>query len=200
MSPRALSLRFASLSALPLAVIAAAAVLASCAVDPVHNAAVNALGGEISGVPQGEYHRAGQPCTTCHGALGPAKTTFTIAGTVFYGPKKAIGVDNVQIIMVDSLNSSFTAYTNCVGNFFVAPEQWKPSFPVLVQISKDGTTRGMQSHIGREPSCANCHKDPPYYDSQGHIHLVDQAVEDQNTYKPPACPVNPVQTGNGSAQ
>ena len=200
MSPRALSLRSALLSVLPLAVIGAAAVLASCAVDPVHNASVNALGGEISGVPQGEYHRAGQPCTTCHGPLGPAKTTFTIAGTVFYGPKKAIGVDNVQVIMVDSLNSSFTAYTNCVGNFYVAPEQWKPAYPVLVGIAGGGARADMISHIGREASCANCHKDPPYYDSQGHIHLVSQAVEDMNAYTPPACPVNPVQTGNGSAQ
>ncbi len=182
-----------------VAAIGGAVALASCALDPVHNASVNALGGEINGVPQGEYHRAGQPCTVCHGANGPAKTTFTMAGTIYYGPTKAIGVDNVQVIMVDSLNSSYTAYTNCVGNFFVAPEQWKPSFPVLVKIAGGGAQAGMISHIGREPSCSNCHKDPPYYDSQGHIHLVSQAVETQSAYTPPACPVNPVQTGNGGA-
>ena len=190
-------------ASVPSAVLALAMggtiALASCALDPVHNAAVNALGGEINGVPQGEYHRAGQPCTVCHSSEGPAKTTFTVAGTIFYGPTKAIGVDNVQVNMVDSLNSTFTAYTNCVGNFFVAPEQWKPSFPILVSIAANGTSARMISHIGREASCSNCHKDPPYYDSQGHIHLVNQTVENMNAYTPPACPVNPVQTGNGSA-
>jgi len=183
----------------PLLLIVAAAAV-SCAMDPVHNAAVNALGGEIAGVPQGEYHRAGQPCTTCHSSLGPAKTTFTVAGTIFYGPTKSIGVDNAQVILVDSLNSSYIAYTNCVGNFFVTPEQYNPAFPIRVQVSQGGVTVGMQSHIGREPSCANCHKDPPYYDSQGHIHLVSQQVEDMNAYNPPPCPVSPVQTGVGGAK
>jgi hypothetical protein len=192
MHPRAQS-RFASLTL--TGAVVAAITLASCGLDPVHTAAVNALGGELAGVPQGEYHRAGQPCTTCHGPLGPAQTTFTMAGTIFYGPTKAIGVDNVQVLMVDSLNSNYTAYTNCVGNFFVTAQQWNPAFPVLVQIASNGALAQMQSHIGRETSCSNCHKDPPYYDSQGHIHLVLQAVEDQNLYTPPACPVNPVQTG-----
>jgi hypothetical protein len=182
---------------LSLGMAVALSVASACAMDPVHSSAVNALGPEVNGVPEGEYHRAGQPCTTCHSDLGPAKTTFTMAGTVFYGPTKAIGVDNVQVIMVDSLDSSFTAYTNCVGNFFVTPEQWKPSFPVLVKIAANGTQVGMISHIGRETSCANCHKDPPYYDSQGHIHLVSSQIEAMNQYNPPQCPVNPVQTGNG---
>jgi hypothetical protein len=178
----------------------AIAGVAACAMDPVHTAAVNALGPEVAGVPTGEYHRAGQPCTTCHSDLGPAKTSFTMAGTVFYGPTKAIGVDNAQVIMVDSLNSSFIAYSNCVGNFFVTAEQWKPAFPVLVKIASGGVQIGMISHIGRETSCANCHKDPPYYDSQGHIHLVSAQVEAANQYTPPQCPVNPVQTGNGGTQ
>jgi hypothetical protein len=135
-----------------VAALVLSGALAACAMDPVHSSAVNALGGEIGGVPQGEYHRAGQPCVTCHSSAGPSKKTFTIAGTVYYGPTKAIGVDQVQVIMVDSLNSAFTTYTNCVGNFFVTPEQWQPSFPVIVEISKNGTTRQMSSHIGREPS------------------------------------------------
>jgi len=177
--------------------VAVAVTSASCSMDPVHAAAVNALGPEVAGVPQGEYHRAGQPCAVCHGPEGPAKTTFTVAGTVFYGPTKAIGVDNVQVIMAD-WKSSFTAYTDCVGNFFVTSDQWNPDFPIEVQIAKDnGGPVRMLSHIGREPSCGNCHKDPPYYDSQGHIHLVTQAVEDMNQYSPPPCPVNPVQTSGG---
>ena len=179
--------------------MACAVSLGSCA-DPVHDTLVNSLGGEIGGVPQGEYHRAGQPCGACHGELGPAKTIFTMSGTIYYGPTKAIGVDNVAITMVDALDTSFTAYTNCVGNFFVTGDQWTPSFPVLVKIAKNADGATMQSHIGRETSCSNCHKDPPYYDSQGHIHLVNQQVESANQYTPPQCPVNPVQTGVGGGQ
>jgi len=109
-----------------LAVVAAA--LASCAMDPVHNAAVNALGGEIGGVPQGEYHRAGQPCTTCHSSLGPAKTTFTMAGTVYFGPTKAIGVDNVQVIMVDSLTRA-TRRTRNASELLLTAEQYNRRSP-----------------------------------------------------------------------
>jgi cytochrome c553 len=170
--------------------------LASCATDPVHQAEVDALGGEVQGVPQGEYHRAGQPCTVCHGPEGPASTQFTMAGTIFHGPVKttapftAIGVDNAQVTMVDSLNSSFTAFTDCVGNFYVTSAQWNPAFPVLVEVTAGGVTQKMQGHIGRETSCANCHSDPPYYDSPGHIYLA----QSDDGYTPPACPVNPVQT------
>lgn len=185
---------------LPLAMVSAA-LLGSCTGDPVHDNLVNSLGGEINGVPQGQYHRAGQPCGVCHGEQGPAKTIFTMSGTIFYGPTKAIGVDDVTVTMVDSLNSSsFTAHTNCVGNFFVTGEEWTPNFPVIVKIQKGGEGATMVSHIGRETSCSNCHKDPPYYDSQGHVHLVNQTVENQNLYTPPACPVNPVQTGVGGAR
>jgi hypothetical protein len=172
-----------------------AAILVGACVDPVHDSTVNSLGGEVGGVPQGEYHRAGQPCGACHGTQGPAKTTFTVAGTVFFGPTKAIGVDNAQVIMVDSLNSSYTAHTNCVGNFFVTSDQWNPAFPILVQVFKDGQGQQMASHVSRAVSCSDCHKDPPYYDSPGHVHLANAAQE--ASYTPPACPVSPVQTGSG---
>ena len=169
---------------------------ASCATDPVHQAEVDALGGEVQGVPQGEYHRAGQPCTVCHGPDGPATTQFTMAGTIFHGPVKstapftAIGVDNAQVSLVDSLNSTYTTFTDCVGNFYVTAAQWNPAFPVLVEVSSNGVTQTMQSHIGRETSCASCHADPPYYDSPGHIYLA----QTDDGYTPPACPVSPVQT------
>ncbi len=184
-----------------LAVALASAValgvgVASCATDPVHQAQVDALGGEVQGVSQGEYHRAGQPCTVCHGPEGPASTQFTIAGTIFHGPVKttapftAIGVDNAQVTLVDSLNSSFTAFTDCVGNFYVTSAQWTPAFPVLVEVTSGGVTQHMQGQISRETSCANCHTDPPYYNSPGHIYVA----QTDDGYSPPACPVNPVQT------
>src|SRR5262245_45474575 len=66
---------------------ASAALLAgSCALDPVHDSSVKALGGEDPEWPQGPYHRAGQPCAVCHGGQGPAKNTFLLAGTIYYTP------------------------------------------------------------------------------------------------------------------
>src|SRR5512140_3650476 len=97
--------------------VAAAVAIGSCA-DPVHDLQVKALGGEAPNVPTGEYHRAGQPCTTCHGQYGPATSQFAIGGTVFHGPDKAIGEEGVRIEMVDSTGSQRNATTNCVGNFF----------------------------------------------------------------------------------
>jgi hypothetical protein len=173
-----------------LPVLALAALASSCT-DPVHDAEVNALGGEVGGIPQGEYHRAGQPCAACHGSEGPAKTTFTLAGTVFYGPNAAIGVDGVAVEFYDARGATFVAHTNCVGNFFVSAAEFDPYFPVAVQINK-GSNVPMVSHIGRDASCANCHKDPTYVDTPGHIHLVNADVEKAMPPTPAQCPVNPV--------
>ena len=175
-----------------LAILAASAVMGSCT-NPVHDAEVNALGPEINGVPQGEYHRAGQPCAVCHSNDGPAKTTFTMAGTIFYGPNTNIGVAQTNVVMVDALGTSYTANTNCVGNFYVTPAEWNPAFPVKVELIGLGNTRGMVSHIGREASCSNCHKDPTYFDSPGHIHLTSS----DTGYTTPPCPVNPELTPVG---
>ena len=108
----------------------------SCADDPVHDAEVTSLGDEVPGVSQGPYHRAGQPCTVCHGGLGPASTQFSMAGTVFNAKDSLVGVDKAEILFVDANGSSPTlsVLTNCVGNFFITPDVWNPAFPVLVGI------------------------------------------------------------------
>ena len=61
------------------------ATFLSCA-DPVLSNAVNAQGNETSGIAKGAYHRAGQPCVTCHQEGGPASNfPYTVAGTIFSG-------------------------------------------------------------------------------------------------------------------
>jgi hypothetical protein len=174
----------------------AIAALGSCA-DPVHDLQVKALGSEAPNVPTGEYHRAGQPCVTCHGQYGPASTQFAIAGTIFHGPDKAIGEDLVTIEMIDATGSQRQATTNCVGNFSIPTSDWDPAFPVIVWIRKGQTAPHMNSHIGREPSCSQCHKDPPSFDSPGHIHLLP--AED-NAPPPDNCPVSPVADLPGAQQ
>jgi hypothetical protein len=167
--------------------LASAGLLGSC-VDPVHNAQVKALGGEATGVPQGEFHRAGQPCTTCHEDSGPASTVFSVAGTVFYGPERSIGAGGVEVLLVDSDGAKRSVTTNCVGNFFIPRDSWDPAFPILVSLAQGTTTVSMKSQISREGSCANCHRDPPGFDTPGHVRLMST---DKNVTIPSGCPVSP---------
>jgi hypothetical protein len=164
---------------------------AAC-VDPVHDAQITALGPEAAGVAPSEFHRAGQPCTVCHQASGPANTVFAVAGTIFYGPDKVIGAEGVQVELVDSAGTYFTATTNCVGNFYIPPDIWNPAFPLLVQVQYPGQGSGatkMLGQISREGSCAGCHKDPANYDSPGHVHAM--TTEPANPFIDQNCPVNP---------
>jgi hypothetical protein len=174
-------------------VIAVAAMAGSCA-DPVHDALVQSLGPEDPAVPQGEFHRAGQPCTACHGPEGPAKTEFAVAGTIFWHKTKdAIGVDQAAVSIVDSLGANPVIQTNCVGNFFIKPEDWPggggPAFPIKVTVFKDQGNQVMSSPIDRAGSCAQCHFDPANYNAVGHVWMIpDNATTDP---LPQDCPVNP---------
>lgn len=190
-----------------LSALAFAAAIGSCG-DPVHDGLIRALGNEISGVPIGEFHRAGQACVTCHTKDGPANgKPFSVAGTVFAQPEPAVGVDQVTVAFTDSAGSQYETTTNCVGNFFVKPADWDPAFPVLVRIFKGARVKTMQGQIGREGSCGFCHHDPappqrryagtvldPQFSSAGHVYLFSAADP------PPApnsnCPVNPAVGAN----
>lgn len=166
---------------------------ACTAYDPVHEDQVNLLGGELASIPQGEYHRAGQPCTTCHGPAGPASKQFSMAGTIFATQDSTVGVAGAQVLMVDSLGSSppgGSVVTNCVGNFFITPDIWDPAFPVRVAVATPTTGAQMIEHIGREASCAGCHSDPRGETSPGHVYLNTTPQPDD-----PTCPVSPVAGG-----
>lgn len=176
-----------------------ASLCMSCAFfqsDPVHDAAVQALGPELPGVPKGPYHRAGQPCTVCHSPEGPAHTVFAIAGTVFSsasvpaGQAGPIGVDGASVGVVDDDGAEFVVTSNCVGNFYVSPNVFNPAFPILVNVSKQGAgVVSMTTHIGRAMSCASCHSDPASASSPGHVYLPTSAPSSDS------CPVSPVARG-----
>ena len=164
-----------------LTATALVALLTSCAEEPVHDQEVKALGDERPGFSQDEFHRAGQPCVTCHGEFGPAKTRFAFAGTIFTDPQNPVGAAGVTVNLLDDNQTtpSKTIVTNCVGNFFIAPEDWPGlAFPVLVKsLEKDQEVApSMISHIGRERSCNQCHQDEVSngklskgFDRPGHI-------------------------------
>jgi hypothetical protein len=184
-----------------LTLVAAGAAALSCS-DPFLDGQNDAQGNETSGVEQGQYHRAGSACVTCHREGGEASDApFTVAGTVFAQPLKQVGVDSVEIRMTDADGTKFLTKTNCVGNFFVTPAEWVPKFPILVEIAKGGVRRSMRSVIGREPSCAVCHssdlppKDP--FSAVGHIYLFS-GDEPGSPNGSDDCPVDPVKFGGAT--
>ena len=131
-------------------------LVAACR-DPALDDKINNLGKETSGIPVGEYHRAGQACAACHVDGGPAGSKpFTVAGTVFAGTNRLVGVASVTIALRDSENTTppNEVKTNCVGNFFIRPQDWQPKFPITVAISK-GVARKMNTVIGRAASCGS---------------------------------------------
>jgi hypothetical protein len=175
------------------------ASFASCA-DPVLSDAVDAQGNETSGIDKGEFHRAGQPCVTCHQAGGPASDfPYTVAGTVFAQPLRQVGVELAEIRMTDADGTKHTAKTNCVGNFFVTAKEWQPKFPILVEVGKGNVRRSMRSAIGRDGSCAGCHAqelepgDP--LAQVGHIYLY--ATDEPGSPEGAAdCKVDPKRVGS----
>jgi hypothetical protein len=182
------------------AALTCAALSGSCA-DPVHDALVKSLGPEDPAIPPGEFHRAGQPCLACHGNEGPAKTQFAVAGTVFWHhTKDTIGVDQASVSMIDSLGANGQAVTNCVGNFFIAPNAWPggngPAFPMKASVYRGTIEKDMSSHINRAGSCAECHSDPANYNAVGHIWLIDDSIA--TPALPTDCPVDPTLVTAGS--
>ena len=155
----------------------AATALAACS-DPVHSRQVDDLGGEKPGVPEGPLHRPGQPCVTCHGDYGPADSEFVFAGTVYQDQMETRPLPDAKVSLVDITGKKYETGTNCVGNFFIMKNDYKPSYPVWVTIFF-GTAGGepigkeMSSPIYREGSCATCHADPPGTDAAGHVFLSE---------------------------
>ena len=109
----------------------------------------------------------------CHGGRGPAKSEFSMAGTVFTYPDKTDPVVGAVVTLTDSTKKQFAATTNAAGNMFVHADEWKPAYPVGVGITYGAESRAMTSHVGRDGSCAGCHHDPPGTESPGHVYFED---------------------------
>ncbi len=142
---------------LPHAALTLALALGAACANPVHAAAVAALGDEKPGVPTGETHRPGQPCSVCHGGDGPGPD-FAIGGTIYEtrGVDKALG--EVIVTLTDAKGETRTPVSNAVGNFYLRAGDWSPTFPLFASLSyKDGSTANMMTRIGGNISCAYCH-------------------------------------------
>lgn len=130
---------------------------AGCRYDPVPQAIIDALGPE-EGTPSAT-HRPGQPCIVCHSAYEGASPAFAVAGTVFTrAPDGSLApAAGLNVIISDSAAGLRKACTNAAGNFYVEKDNWQEiTFPLSAQAGD----RGMTSLIGRDGSCASCHKLP----------------------------------------
>jgi len=147
--------------ALPAALLGALAFALSCRHDPVPQAVIDGLGDE-KGTPSAA-HRPGQPCLACHDKYGGAQPEMAVGGTVYAldpATKKIVPAKNVQVLIRDSSDNGGTqkkACSNSAGNFFVAKENWQDIVYPLQPVA-GGVT--MVSLIGRDGSCASCHKHP----------------------------------------
>jgi hypothetical protein len=171
-------MRMRAHGAMLLAVALALGASAACFNDPTHGQAVTDQGSDPTGHRNGPTHRAGQPCTVCHGGHGPASAEFTQAGTVYRSHDVVTGVQNAEVTLTDANGQTITALTNEVGNFYLTSSQFDPTYPIKISVAYTGPTTGtrvttpMVSIIGREGSCANCHLDPEGTTSPGHIYVT----------------------------
>jgi hypothetical protein len=136
--------------------------------NPVQDAKIDALPPEVVGVPEGEFHRPGQPCLLCHSDYG-GDPTFSVAGTIFaFDAKEAtdepVPVEGAVVTIYDTTGVPHTKATNCVGNFYFTADEWQPIFPLAVVVDADKPTKPashahvtMDSRVNREGSCAGCH-------------------------------------------
>jgi hypothetical protein len=147
------------------AVVLAACVPCVSCYDPAHLDAVANLGDEAPNVPAGPTHRPGQPCTTCHGGLGPSDVEFSVAGTLFTVRGTKTPLAGGVVTVTDAVGASKTATSNDAGNFFIKKSDWDPAFRLSVFIEAQGLKKVMLTSIARDGGCGSCHQgagDPTY--------------------------------------
>lgn len=153
--------------------------------DPVVDDARDALGPEQPGVPTGPLHRPGQPCVLCHSKSGPGELVMRFGGTVYKYPAVAEPLAGAIVEFTDSDARTYTAATNCAGNFFVQPRDFDPSYPVWVKLLFGGIEVEMSSPIFREGSCAGCHAPETSPSSPGQVYF---APDPTIAFPPDGCP------------
>jgi hypothetical protein len=129
----------------------------ACRYDPVPQEIIDSLG-EETGTP-GPTHRPGQPCLACHSTYEGATPAMAVGGTVFTQDEMGalVPASRVIVTITDTAGDSRKACTNAAGNFYIEKSKWDDiAFPLAVTAGD----RKMRSLIGRDGSCASCHKNP----------------------------------------
>jgi hypothetical protein len=63
------------------------------------------------------------------------------------------------VILTDGTGESRPFLTNAAGNFFVKRSEWDFAFPLKTAVESNGARREMTTVVGRDASCATCHRD-----------------------------------------
>lgn len=164
------------------------ATLAGCIGVSPEQAEADALGPDPGGFDDGPLHRAGFPCTRCHGeAWWQESPVFELAGTVYRRSGDRLGLRGAEVVVQDAHGRELIARTNRTGNFFFVrdgsnPEQqgdgrfdvpFALAYPLRVRVRADGQEQAMRGLIWRETSCATCHSGEPGTDSNGRVFVQE---------------------------
>jgi hypothetical protein len=167
----------------------AGSLLLGCIGESPEQADADALGPDTSGYRNGPFHRAGFPCTRCHGDLWwQDSPSFELAGTVYRKPADRAGVSGAEVIVQDAAGHELRALTNRSGNFFFVREgsqarqladgrfalPYALTYPLRVRVALEGHEQNMRGQIWREPSCATCHRGEPGSASNGPILALEE--------------------------
>lgn len=163
-------------------------VLAGCIGVSPEQAAADALGPDTGRWQDGPMHRAGFPCTRCHGdAWWQESPSFELAGTVYRNRTDRDGVEDAQVVIKDAAGHVLNARTNRAGNFFFVREGSKATqrgdgrfdipyalkYPIRVSVLAGGLLQNMRNPIWRERSCSTCHSGEPSEANNGRIFTLD---------------------------
>jgi len=159
-----------------VAVVVALAALPGCS-DPVHDQAIDDLGGEAAGVEPGPEHRPGQPCLLCHDGHGSGGGEFSIAGTLYQRAGGRAPLVGALVRIIDSTGRQYGVRSNCAGNFIIDAGSFRPKYPIWTKIEYAGHTAEMISASFREGSCSACHQAEATAAAVAPITLVDENTE-----------------------
>jgi len=142
-----------------LVTMATGLLVVGCNNDPLPQAVIDGLPPE-NGAPSAQ-HRPGQPCLVCHTSYEGAEPPLALGGTLYKLDAMAPGglapAPSVLVTITDSTGDLRNACTNAAGNFFIRKEDWPDlTYPLKVRAG----SKSMNSIVGRDGSCASCHKLP----------------------------------------
>lgn len=166
------------------------AALAGCIGTSAEQDEADALGPDPGPYEEGPRHRAGFPCTRCHGEQWWQESpVFELAGTVYGRSGDREGVERAEVVIEDASGRELHARTNRAGNFMLERGGSQPAqhddgrfevpfalaFPLHVRVRLDGQEQVMRGAIWRERSCAACHRGEPDADSNGPVFALEAA-------------------------
>lgn len=112
----------------------------------------------------------GGTCIQCH-ADSREGPSYVVAGTVYTlldEPVDCNGLQGVEVEIMDSEGSVWTATTNDAGNFFLSPRQADPVFPITAVV-RDGDVEREMVTPQESGECNACHTDEGANGAMGRI-------------------------------